>query len=142
MSEAAFMQAVANADAFEIQSSELAAARAARPEVKELAQMMMRDHRATTSELAALAVRISLTPPSPQLDAAQNASLALLRSKNGAAFDDAYLDAQVEAHENAVRTFESYVAGAQAGPLRDWASITLPRLRAHLSSMQALENAT
>ena len=142
MTDAEFVQAAANADAFEIQSSELAASRGARADVKAFASMMVRDHRATTEELTALAPRINLTAPTAQLDGAQTATLESLRGKTGEAFDDAYLDAQVEAHENAVRAFESFVAAAQAGPLRDWANATLPKLRTHLSAVQALENQT
>lgn len=141
-SDAEFVQAVANADAFEIQSSELAVTRAARQDVKNFATMMLRDHRATTSELTALAPRVNLPAPTPQLDATHSARLDVLREARGEAFDDAYLDAQTETHENAVRAFETYIASAQAGPLRDWATATLPKLRTHLSQVQALENAT
>jgi putative membrane protein len=142
MTDAEFVQTVATSDAFEIQSSELAAQHAARPQVKEFAAMMVREHRGTTSELTALLPSLSLAAPSPQFDATQTASLESLRGQSGAAFDDAYLDAQVAAHENVVRAFESYLAGAPAGPLRDWATSTLPKVRTHLSSVQALENAT
>ena len=48
VSNAEFVQTVANSDAFEIQSSELAAQRAARQDVKEFASMMVRDHTATS----------------------------------------------------------------------------------------------
>jgi len=142
MTDAEFAQAVANADAFEIQSSELAAQRAARQDVKDFATTMVRDHRATTQELTTLAPTVNLTAPTPQLDATHQGRIDSLRGQSGEAFDDAYLDAQVEAHENAVRTFENYIAGAQAGPLRDWANTTLPKLRTHLTHVQQLENAT
>ncbi|HYD87681.1 MAG TPA: DUF4142 domain-containing protein [Vitreimonas sp.] len=142
MNDATFAQAVANSDAFEIQSSELAAQRAARQEVKDFAAMMIRDHSQTTQELAALAPQINLTPPAPQLDGLKQDRINALRSASGEAFDDAYLDAQVAAHEEAVRTFEDYIASAQAGPLRDWANTTLPKLRTHLQQVEALENAT
>jgi len=142
MSDAEFAQTVANSDAFEIQSSELAAQRASRQQVKDFAATMVRDHQTTTQQLTALAPQINLTPPTPQLDATLQGRIDSLRGQSGEAFDDAYLDAQVEAHENAVRTFESYIASAQPGPLRDWANTTLPKLREHLQHVQTLENAT
>lgn len=142
VSDADFAQRVANSDAFEIQSSELAAQRAQRQEVKDFAAMMVRDHTQTTQELSALAPQVNLTPPTPQLDAQKQGQVDSLRSQSGEAFDDAYLDAQVAAHEEAVRLFESYIAGAQPGPLRDWANTTLPKLRTHLQQVQQLENAT
>jgi putative membrane protein len=142
MSAAEFAQTVANSDAFEIQSSELAAQRAARQEVKDFAATMVRDHTTTSQQLAALAPQLNMTPPTPQLDAAKQGQIDSLRSQSGAAFDDAYLDAQVAAHTEAVRMFEQFVANAEAGPLRDWANTTLPKLREHLTHVQQLENAT
>jgi|CXWL01.1.fsa_nt_gi putative membrane protein len=142
VSNAEFVQAVASADAFEVQSSELAATRAARQQVKDFATMMVRDHTATSAELTALAPTLGLSAPSPTIDANHQTKLDSLRAANGAAFDDAYLDAQVEAHENAIRAFENFAANGEAGALRDWANTTLPKLRTHLTQVQALENAT
>jgi putative membrane protein len=142
VSDAQFVQTVANSDAFEIQSSELAAQRAARQDVKEFAAMMVRDHTATSQELRQLASQLNLTAPTPQLDAAMSSRIDSLRGQSGEAFDDAYLDAQVNAHEQAVNAFENYVSNAPAGPLRDWANTTLPKLRTHLTQVQNLENAT
>lgn len=142
MSDAEFAQQVANSDAFEIQSSELAATRAARQDVKDFAAMMVRDHTTTTQQLTALAPQINLAPPAPQLDAAKQGRIDALRGQSGEGFDDGYLDAQVAAHQEAVALFERYVASAAAGPLRDWANTTLPKLREHLTHAQQLENAT
>lgn len=142
MSATDFIQTVAASDAFEIQSSELAAQRGARQDVKDLASQMVTAHRQTTQELTQLTSANGLPAPTPQLNATQQASLDNLRNQTAEAFDDAYLDAQVAAHENAVRTFEQYASAGEAGPLRDWAQRTLPNLREHLTHAQGLENAT
>lgn len=134
-----FAQSVANSDAFEIQSSQLAAQRAQRQEVKDFAATMVRDHTMTTQQLTALAPQINLTPPTPQLDAAQQGQIDSLRSQNGAAFDAAYIDAQVAAHTEAVGLFERFANGGEPGPLRDWAAETLPKLRDHLTHVQGLD---
>lgn len=142
MSAGDFIQTVAASDAFEIQSSELAAQRGARQDVKDLASQMVTAHRQTTQQLTQLTSANNLPAPTPQLNATQQTSLDNLRNQTGEAFDDAYLDAQVAAHENAVRAFEEYAASGEAGPLRDWAQSTLPTLREHLTHAQGLENAT
>lgn len=142
MSTADFVSTVAASDAFEIQSSELAAQRAARQDVKTFASEMVTAHRQTTQELTQLASSNNMPAPTPQLNATQQTSLTNLRNQNGEAFDDAYLDAQVAAHQNAVRTFEQFAANGEAGPVRDWAQTTLPKLREHLQHAQGLENAT
>jgi putative membrane protein len=142
MSAGDFVQTVANADAFEIQSSELAAQRAARQDVKDFAAMMVRDHTATSQQLAALAPQLNMTAPTPTLDAAKRGRIDSLRTQSGEGFDDAYLDAQIAAHTDAVRLFEQFITSAEPGPLRDWANTTLPKLREHLTHVQGLENAT
>jgi putative membrane protein len=142
MSAADFIRTVAASDAFEIQSSELAGQRAVRQDVKDLAAQMVTAHRQTTQELTQLTTANSLAAPTPQLNATQQTSLSNLRNQSGQSFDEAYLDAQVAAHENAVRAFEEYASAGEAGPLRDWAQRTLPNLRQHLEHAQGLENAT
>lgn len=133
-----FAQAVANSDAFEIQSSQLAAQRGQRQDVKDFAATMVRDHTATTAQLTALAPQINLPAPTPQLDAAKQGQLDSLRSQSGAAFDTAYVTAQVAAHTEAVALFERFSASGEPGPLRDWATQTLPKLREHLTHAQGL----
>jgi putative membrane protein len=142
ITDAEFVQSVASADMFEIQSSQLAPERAARQQVKDFAATMVRDHTQTTAQLTALLPQLNLTAPTAALSADKQSRLDALRSQNGEAFDDAYLDAQVAAHEEAVSLFERYVAGSSAGPLRDWANTTLPKLREHLTHVQTLEDAT
>ena len=142
MSAAEFVQTVAASAAFEIQSSELAAQRGARQDVKSFASEMVTAHRQTSQELTQLTSTNNLPAPTPQLNATQQSSLDNLRNQTGEGFDDAYLDAQVAAHENAVRTFEQYATNGEAGALRDWAQSTLPHLRQHLERAQGLENAT
>lgn len=142
MTEAQFVQLVANSDAFEIQASQLAADHASRQEVKDFAAMMVRDHTATTQELSALAPTLGLAAPTPVLDADTQAKLDRLRGLSDAEFEDAYLDQQVEVHENAVQAFQAYAQSGAPGPLRDWVNTTLPKLQTHLSSVQSIENAT
>lgn len=142
ISEADFVQFVTNADAFEIQAATLASERGTRAEVKQFAATMATDHAATSQQVAALAPQLGITAPAPALDVEHQQRLDTLRTLEGAEFDDAYLDQQVAAHEAAVRTFEDYAQNASAGPLRDWAQTTLPKLRTHLASVQSLENAT
>ncbi len=141
MSDADFVNAVGHATAFEIQSSQLAPRHASRADVKTFAAMMVRDHTAAGAQLTALAPTLNLPAPPSDLDPAMTDQVATLTAANGAAFDTAYINAQVTAHQQAVTLFENYVAGAPAGPLKDWANTTLPTLRTHLQNVQALQTA-
>lgn len=142
MTNAEFIQAALNADAFKIQASELAAQRAQRADVKELAVAVVAANRETTAELTTLAPTIQVTPQAAAAPENFADDLADLRTKNGAAFDDAYLDDQVEAHNEAIQLYERFISGGQAGPLKDWAQGQLADLRSQRDRVQALENAT
>ncbi|MCR6645321.1 MAG: DUF4142 domain-containing protein [Terricaulis sp.] len=142
MTPTQFVQAAANADAFKVQSSQLAATRAARADVKELAATIERESNAASQALAALAPTISVPAPQATIAEDRTDDLTDLRGKTGAEFDDAYLDDQVEAHNDAIQLYENYVRTAEAGPLRTWAESTLATLRTQRDRVQALENAT
>ncbi len=142
MSAAEFAGLAAASDQFEIQSSELAGQHAQRAEVKTFAQHMVTAHRGTTQELTSLLQANNMTAPSPTLNAQQQSTLDNLRNQSGAAFDTAYVQAQVQAHQMAVQTFENFANNGEAGPVRDWAQRTLPTLRQHLQDAQGLSQAS
>lgn len=142
MTDAEFVQAALNADAFEIQSSQLAAQRGGRADVKALAATLVTENTAASQALTSLAPTLQITAPTPTVISDQADDLADLNTKNGEAFDDAYLDDQVEAHNNAIALYERYVAGAADGPLKQWAQTELAEMRTHRDQVQALENAT
>jgi len=142
MTDAEFVQAALNADAFEIQSSQLAAQRADRADVKTLAATLVTENTAATQALTSLAPTLQITVPAPAVATDQADDLADLNTKTGEAFDDAYLDDQVEAHNNAIALYERYVASASEGPLKQWAQTELAEMRTHRDQVQALENAT
>lgn len=139
---AEFVQNAANTDLFEIQASQLAATKASRAGVKDFARMMVTDHQATTRELTSLAPQVQLTAPTPVLSSAHESTMTDLRAKTGTDFDDAFIDAQVEAHENAVNMFQNFVNTAADGPLKQWAQTTLPKLQQHLEQARQLDSAT
>jgi putative membrane protein len=53
-------------------------------------------------------------------------------------FDGAYLGAQLAAHNEAVMLFEGYANQGAEGPLRTFATDTLPALQQHLQEVKPL----
>jgi putative membrane protein len=141
MTDAEFIQAAAQADQYEIQLSQLAADRALRQDVKDLAATLVREHTAASQQLMQLASAAGVTV-APTLTVQQNDRINNLRNNSGETFDDAFLDTQVEVHETAIATFERYLQTAGPGELRTFAEATLPKLRDHHQRTQSLENAT
>lgn len=73
--------------------SEMAVDRATNPAVKEFANFELRE------AIAILAVLKDLGTPTPPMDAKAKATLAKIQSSQGAAFDKAYITAQLANHE-------------------------------------------
>ena len=134
-----FAKKVAAANTFEIQSSELAQQRAQSADVKSFAQQMISDHTKAGKEFKSAVQEANISPPPPeQPDAKQKAILAKLQKAQGAAFDKAYTNAQLNAHREAVALFRSYSKAGKTEPLKSFAQKTLPTLEHHLTMVQDL----
>ena len=134
-----FIFAAATDGLFELQVSQLATARAATPEVRNLATMMVNDHTNANAELAQLASVRGIALPT-QLPQELQAQLRKLAQASGTGFDREYVrQVGIVAHEKNIRRFEQ--AGREGGDpqLKAWIDRTLPMLRQHLSEAQKLD---
>src|SRR5262249_50477134 len=96
------------------------------------------DHTAAQAKLAATAAQVGIQAPDPAPDADQQATIDRLEGLSDDAFDAAYLDAQVPAHEQAIALFTGFASDdANPRPLRVLAITTLPVLGSHLGQVQA-----
>ncbi|WP_425437340.1 DUF4142 domain-containing protein [Novosphingobium guangzhouense] len=134
-----FANIAAASDMFEIETSKLAAEKAQSAKVKTFAEQMIKAHTESTKKLTAAAA--AATPPitlAPRMTAAQDAQLADLRSKTGAAFDEAYAKAQVSAHQATLDALKGYAAGGDQASLKTFATELVPTVTAHLNMAKAL----
>jgi putative membrane protein len=135
----AFIKAAAQTDEFERQEGRLAEARAANRKVREFGAMMVSDHTKTTVALKAAIRRAGLPAPQPPpLSDEQQANISTLKGLHGAAFDHAYMDQQVQAHETALGVMQAYAAGGDNRVLRKAASDTVPIVQHHLEMAKGL----
>jgi putative membrane protein len=125
-------------DLFEIQSSQLALTRAASPDVRAYAQQLIADHTAASQRLKALASGLPVPLPTAP-EGPHAALLTQLGTLQGAAFDQAYMAAQLTAHEQAVNLFTAYSRAGHQPQLRAHAVQTLPHLRMHLERARTLQ---
>ncbi len=130
-----FVDKVAMANKVEVQTSEMAATRSQRADVKALAAMIVADHKAAGEKLVTAAG--SVTPPTT-LDAAHQAKIDDITNSDADSFDRDYLDLQEEAHEQAVALFEDYRENGDVETLRNFATEVLPTLRAHLVEVREI----
>jgi putative membrane protein len=132
-----FVHMVANGGVAEVKFGQLAAERAASPDVQQFGQRMVTDHTKANQELATIAQakHISIAP---ELDPQHRTLAAQLATLEGAVFDQAYLQGQVADHEQAITLFTTQSKEGQDADLRALASKTLPTLQAHLQMVRAL----
>lgn len=105
--------------------------------VKDFGAMMVRDHSKANSDLMALASAKGTNIPQ-ELMPEHKRHVEMLRTKNGAEFDRAYMDMMVEDHKKDISEFERMSQNSTDTDLRAFASRTLPVLRMHLDSAQAI----
>ena len=135
----AFAKKVASANTFEIQSSELAKDRSQSSDVKSFAEQMIKDHTKAGNDFRSAVAEAHISPPPrEEPNAKQTATLAKLKNAQGAAFDKAYVSAQLNAHKKAVSLFRKYAKRGRTAPLKEFAQSTLPTLERHLSMVQEL----
>jgi putative membrane protein len=134
-----FANAAAASDAFEIETSKLAAEKASSAKFKTFAEHMIKAHTESTAELktAAAAANPPITPD-PALTAMQRDKLDALKAKSGADFDAAFKTAQVEAHQMTLDTVKAYSAGGDVESLKQLATKMVPVVTAHLNMAKGL----
>ena len=132
-----FVTKVAVSDMFEIQSSKLATQKG-NANVKSFAERMIKDHSKTSAELKGMVGKAKAKLPTA-LDADHQQKLAQLQKLSGDEFNSAYASVQLQAHEEAVKLFESYSSSGDNAELKAWAAKTLPALKEHLQHAKKLK---
>jgi len=94
---------VVTANQVDIDAGKLATTRAADPEVKKFARLMVTDHTSVNKQAVDLATRLKVTPEdndtSRGLKAGGDKNLETLKGLKGKAFDKAYVDHEVAYHQ-------------------------------------------
>jgi putative membrane protein len=132
-----FTAMAASSDMMELQSSEMALQKAQSAEVKEFAEMMIKDHTTASQELKAAASTDGATVPTEMLPKHAE-QVQALTGESGEDFDEAYIEAQVAAHKEALNLMQSY-AEAGEGATKAHAAKTAPIIQMHLEHVQKIE---
>lgn len=137
MQPADFASRAAVSNLFELETSTMALERQLSAPVLEFAQHMIDDHTMAAQEMMPAAEAEGVEVPT-DLDEAHQQQADELADLDDAAFEQAYVQAQVKAHEEAVALFSQYSASGPEGALKDFATKTLPKLEEHLTHVQEL----
>jgi putative membrane protein len=132
-----FADMASSSNMFEIESSRLALEKSKNEQVTTFAQHMIDDHTKAGEDMTAAAQSDGLTV-APGLQPAHQSKLDELSGAEGDAFDQAYIAAQVAAHDEAVALFQSFSTGGEDSALKAFAANTLPTLQKHREEVGSL----
>ena len=128
ISAAAYVAAAGAIDLFEIEASELALERATMRRTRDFAEIMIRDHKGSSSQLSLAGRRLNLLP-SAILDPRHQAMLDELRAAGD--FDGTYRRQQTAVIADALALHSAYAGGGTSPTLRPVAAAILPVIQRH-----------
>jgi putative membrane protein len=134
-----YVEAVANGNMFEIQSSQLALQKSRNAGVRRFAQRMIDEHTRMSTELS-IAVRTtgpSLTVPTA-MDNRHQSAIQDLQGVTGREFDRMYLTAQINAHNEALVVNQNYAQSGDDPALKQLSSGAIPAIQEHLNQAQRI----
>ena len=138
--DSTFVMKAAMGGMMEVEAGKIAQQNAQSDRVKAFGSMMVNDHTNANNELMALAQGRGLTVPTT-LPADMQKHLDAMRDMKGKAFDSHYMGMMLNDHKKDVGEFEKESTSGQDDELKSWAGKTLPTLKTHLDSAQALNKA-
>ncbi len=143
MDASGVLSQIAVANQTEIQQGQAAATKATAPTVKQFASRLVKDHKANARQLQQLATKLNVTIAESGAQPAtesQSATMGELAGKSGAEFDQAYLDAEIQAHERNVDKIRNQLLPVADQPeVRDFLQQTAAALEGHLASAKQLK---
>jgi putative membrane protein len=128
-----FMTKAAQSDQTEIQTSKLALQRSKNQSVREYAQNMIQHHTNSSQKLTQIAKKKNFPLPT-DIGTENKALLTKLSNLNGAEFDKAYMNGQVQAHQRTLAEYQSYLKQGQDPELKAFASQVEPIVASHLAT--------
>lgn len=125
---------------YEVEAGRIAAERSKTPAVKAFAEKMVADHTKAADALKPITTQLNVTTPTA-LDERRRGLLDNLRGATDQDFDRIYLEQQKNAHAETVSLLENYGRMGDQQALKTWAAETLPVVKAHATSLEALDEA-
>ncbi len=131
-----FAMAAADGGMAEVEFSRLAQNKGTAASVKDLANMMVKDHTAANNELKAMATKMGLSLPTA-LSERNKQKHDNLSNMSGAEFDEAYTDIMLKDHNATIALFEGQASGGMNAEMKAWAAGKLPALKHHLEMVNS-----
>ena len=135
--DAQFVMKASVGNTFEVEEAKVALERATDQRLKDFAQRMVNDHSDAMNKLMDSAGKAG-QKSEMMLDAPHQAMVDNLKTYNGAEFDKVYTADQVAAHAETVALLSDYNQNGQNSDLKSWAKKTLPVVKDHQATINAM----
>jgi len=123
----------------EVQLGQLAQKNGQSQRVKNFGAMMVKDHSKANNELKAIAETKNISLPTTLIPEHQE-HVTMLQKVTGAEFDKQYMEMMTKDHKEDIDEFDKASKNSADADLKAFATKTLPVLRVHLDSAQAINN--
>jgi putative membrane protein len=132
------------ANTTEIELSTLATRKASSPQVKQIARKLVADHTKNRDQVRALAQKVNVTLTPAQGGSVSSAdSVALpqdLQNLSGSAFDKAWLQHQINAHNSNIHHIQNQTLPAVQDPqVKAYLQKTVTDMQGHLAALEQVE---
>ena len=136
----AFLKGQQETNIAEVALGKVAIERATSEKVRELATMLLSDHQKVMELNRALSSKLGL--PIPEAPSAeQQATAEKIKAQSAAAFDAAYVAAQVEGHTKSVGKAQTEIASGSHPDVKAFATEYVPKAQMHLQHSQEAQAA-
>jgi putative membrane protein len=145
VTDAQIASIVVTANQVDIDAGKLAASKAADPQVRKFGQQMATDHAGVNKAATELVTKLGVTPAdnptSQSLKAGGEQNVARLKDLSGAAFDQAYIQHEVEYHQQVLDALDkTLVPGAKNAELKALLVKVRPAFVAHLEHAKQIQS--
>ncbi|HEY1959300.1 MAG TPA: DUF4142 domain-containing protein [Polyangiaceae bacterium] len=127
----------------EIEQAHVALQKAKDPQVKAYAQMMINQHGQAQQNMhrSLSSITPETTPQVSQLESDAQSKLSNLQQKTGSDFDRAYIDLQIQEHQQVLNTLDNQLlSAAHDSQLKQQLTGLRPELQHHLERAQAIQS--
>lgn len=133
-----FATDAANAGLAEVALGKLAETKSTNAQVKNFAEMMVKDHGKANDELMAIAKQKNITLPAAP-DAEHQKKMDDLSKLSGKDFDKAYVDAMVDGHKKVLDMMKMGADKCADSDLKAFAAKTAPVVQMHLDAVTKIQ---
>jgi putative membrane protein len=135
-----FLVAAHQANLAEIAAGRAAQQKATSTDVREHGQLFITDHTRLDAGVRRVATALGVTLPNAP-NSTQQAQLAAVSAKSGAAFDRAWTASQLTAHRQALALGTTELSGGSDAQVKGLASTAAPVVQGHLSMLEQSDTA-